>query len=148
LTPASRPKASLGIGFMDVMGSPFPHGFGSDAADRSGTFCKTLRSGSGVGARRIMTIYLCLSDIRVKQCLSLQQHASQAKQSVCDTAQRTAVRVAALAQGGIAAPALGVVLGGDTCPVIDGVAQPNMSSIAHDDDVRLTAALGHWCGAA
>jgi len=82
--------------------------------------------------------------MRVKHRLSPQQDACQVKQSVGNTAQRAAVRVTALAQSGIASVTLGIVLGGDTGPVIDRIAQSTMRSVAHDDNMRLAAAPGHW----
>ncbi len=46
-----------------------------------------------------LTYLLCnrLTKLRVKRRLSLQEDASQVEQSVCDAAQGTTVRVAALA---------------------------------------------------
>ena len=72
--------------------------------------------------------------LRVKRRLLLQQDTSQTKQSVRDTAERATMRVTTLAEGGIASFALGVVLGCDTCPMIDCLAQSNVSSIAHSDN--------------
>jgi hypothetical protein len=83
-----------------------------------------------------------LTEVRIKQGLSLQEGACQRKESVGDTADRTSMRVATSSQGGVARAALGVVLGCDTGPMIDRVAQPYLCSVAHDDDVRLAASFG------
>ena len=56
------------------------------------------------------------------------------------------MRVATFAQRSISGAALGITLGGDTCPVIDRVAQSDMRSIAPDDNKRLAAALGNRRG--
>jgi hypothetical protein len=82
------------------------------------------------------------SELRIKQRLSLQQQASQGKQSVRDAAQGAAVRVTGLAKRSIPGTTLGITLAGDTRPVIDRIAQSNMRSIAHDDDARLATAPG------
>ena len=58
------------------------------------------------------------------------------------------MRVTALTQGGIAALARGFVLAGNTCPMIDRVAQPNVRSVTHDDNLRLAAAPGDGSRAA
>src|SRR5215469_3632668 len=58
------------------------------------------------------------------------------------------MRVTTLAQGGIASFGLRIVLGGATCPMIDSLAQPNVSRITHNDNARLAAALGDRSGAA
>jgi len=52
-----------------------------------------------------------------------------------------AVRAAALAQCRVTKVAFGIVLDRDACPVVNGVAQPNVRPIAHDDDARLAAPL-------
>ena len=72
--------------------------------------------------------------VRIKQRLSLQKDTCQGKQSVCDTTESTSVRVAAFAQGSISDATLGIALGGDTCPVIDRVAQSDVRRVAPDDD--------------
>ena len=49
----------------------------------------------------------------------------------------------ALTQGQVTAAALLVMLNGDPRPVIDRVAQSVVRGTAHDNGVRLAAALGH-----
>ena len=56
------------------------------------------------------------------------------------------MRVAAFAQRSISGATLGIALGGDTCPVIDRVAQSDVRSVASDDDKGLAAALGNRRG--
>src|SRR6516162_3563920 len=85
---------------------------------------QAARSGPRTGPRAL----------RIKQCLSLQKDTCQGKQSVCDTTESTSVRVAAFAHGSISGATPGIALGGDTCPVIDRVAQSNVRSVAPDDD--------------
>jgi hypothetical protein len=84
--------------------------------------------------------------MRIKQRLSLQQHASQSKQPVRDAAQGTAVRVSALAKRSIPGTTLGIALASDTRPVIDRIAQSNVRSLAHDDDTRFATAPGNRRG--
>ena len=72
--------------------------------------------------------------VRIKQRLSLQKDTCQGKQSVGDTTESTSVRVATFAQRSISGTTLGIALGGDTCPVIDRVAQSDVRSVASDDD--------------
>jgi len=81
--------------------------------------------------------------MRVKQSLSLQEDACHCKESVCDTADGAPVRVPASTQCGVASAALVIVLSGNACPMIDSVAQSNVGGVAHDHDMRLTAAFGH-----
>ena len=83
----------------------------------------------------------------IKQSFSLQQNARDVEKSVGDAANGSAVRVAPLAQGGVATAALGIVLNGDTGPVVHGITQPSMGGKAHDDDASLATPLGHWCDA-
>src|SRR2546423_5300326 len=84
--------------------------------------------------------------VRIKQRLSLQKDTCQGKQSVGDTTESTSVRVATFAQRSISGTTLGIAVGGDTCPVIDRVAQSDVRSIAPDDNKRLAAALGNRRG--
>ena len=72
--------------------------------------------------------------VRIKQRLSLQKETCQGNQSIRDTTESTTVRVATFAQRSISGATLGIALGGDTCPVIDRVAQSDVRSIAPDDD--------------
>src|SRR6516164_7026485 len=81
--------------------------------------------------------------MRVKQSLPLQEDACHCKESVCDTADGASMRVPASTQCGVASAALAIVLSGNACPMIDSVAQSNVGGVAHDDDMRLTAAFGH-----
>ena len=46
-------------------------------------------------------------------------------------------------QGRVAAAALGIVQHSHPRPVEDSVAQPELGSVAHDDDAALATALGH-----
>ena len=73
--------------------------------------------------------------MRIKHRLSPQKGTCQAKQPVCDTAEGASVRVAVFAERGVASATVGIVLSGDTCPVIDRVTQSDMRSVAHYDDV-------------
>ena len=75
-----------------------------------------------------------LAKVRIKQRLSLQKDTCQGKQSVRDTTESTTVRVATFAQRSISGATFGIALGGDTCPVIDRVAQSDVRSIAPNDD--------------
>ena len=50
---------------------------------------------------------------------------------------------AALTQRGVTTAALGIVLNRNACPVVDGVAQSRMRSVAHDNNARFTTLLGH-----
>ena len=75
-----------------------------------------------------------LAKVRIKQRLSLQKDTCQGKQSVRDTTESTSVRVTTLAQRSISGATLGIALAGDTCPVIDRVAQSDVRSIAPDDN--------------
>jgi len=52
------------------------------------------------------------------------------------------VRFAALAQRRIPGATLWIVLGGDTGPVIDNVAQSDMRSLAHDNDMTGASLAG------
>ena len=72
--------------------------------------------------------------VRIKQRLSLQKDACQGKQSIRDTTESTTVRVATFAHCSISGTTLGIALGGDTCPVIDRVAQSDVRGIPPDDD--------------
>src|SRR5215469_2566041 len=81
--------------------------------------------------------------MRVKQSLSLQEHARHCKESVCDTADGASVRVPASTQCGVASAALVIVLSGNAGPMIDSVAQSNVRGVAHDYDMRLAAAFRH-----
>ena len=81
--------------------------------------------------------------MRVKQSLSLQEHARDCKESVCDTADGASVRVPASTQCGVANTAPVIVLSGDACPMIDSVAQSNVRGVAHDYVMRLAAAFGN-----
>jgi hypothetical protein len=72
--------------------------------------------------------------LRVKQRLSLEKDTCQGKQSVRDTTESTSVRVATFAQRSILDATLGIALGGDTCPVLDRVAQSDVCSVAPDND--------------
>ena len=58
------------------------------------------------------------------------------------------MRVAALAQSSIPGTTLGIALAGDTGPMIDRIAQPNVRRVPHDDDVRLATAFGDRRGTA
>ena len=89
----------------------------------------------GFGALSIMAP-LCgrSAKVRIKQRLSLQKDTCQGKQSIRDTTESTSVRVATFAQRSISGATLEIALGGDTCPVIDRVAQSDVRSIAPDDD--------------
>ena len=75
-----------------------------------------------------------MANVRIKQRLSLQKDTCQSKQSIRDTTESTTVRVATFAQCSISGATLGIALGGDTCTVIDCVAQPDVRSIESDDD--------------
>src|SRR5689334_2376870 len=72
--------------------------------------------------------------MRIKERLSLQKDTCQGKQSIRDTTESTTVRVTTFAQRSISGATLGIALGGDTCPVIDRIAQSDVRSIAPDDD--------------
>jgi hypothetical protein len=72
--------------------------------------------------------------VRIKQRLALQKDTCQGKQSIRDTTESTAVRVATFAHRSISGATLGIALGSDACPVIDRVAQSDVRSIAPDDD--------------
>src|SRR5215472_13053920 len=72
--------------------------------------------------------------VRIKQRLSLQKDACQGKQSIRDTTESTTVRVAAFAHCSISGTTLGIALGGDTCAVVDRVAQSDVRRIPPDDD--------------
>src|ERR1700746_1303926 len=84
--------------------------------------------------------------VRIKERLSLQKDTCQGKQSIRDTTESTTVRVATFAQRSISGATVGIALSGDTCPVIDRIAQSDVRSIAPDDDKRLAAALGNRRG--
>jgi hypothetical protein len=73
---------------------------------------------------------------------ALQEEAYKGKESVGDTTDGTPVRVAALSQGSVVRATLGIELGGDTRPMIDGVAQSDVRSVAHDDKLGFAAAFG------
>ena len=75
-----------------------------------------------------------LAKVRIKQRLSLQKDTCQSKQSIRDTTESATVRVATFTQRSISSATLGIALGGDTCPVIDRVAQSDVRSVAPDDD--------------
>ena len=72
--------------------------------------------------------------VRIKQRLSLQKETCQGNQSIRDTTESTTVRVATFAQCSISGTTLGIALAGDTCPVIDRVAQSDVRSVAPDDN--------------
>ena len=84
-----------------------------------------------------------LAEIGIEQCLPLQEYAGEGEQPVGDATEGTTMGVAALAQSAIASAALGVVLNGDTRPVIDRITQANVRRIAPDDNVGLAAPPGH-----
>ena len=79
--------------------------------------------------------------------MSLQQNAGDIEESVCDTADGTPVGAAALAQRGVTTAAFGIVLNRNACPVVDGVTQSRVRSVAHDDDAGFATSLGHRCNA-
>ena len=62
-----------------------------------------------------------------------------------DAAQGAAVRMAASAQGLVAAVTLGVGLHRGAGPVENRLAQPHLSGIAHHDSAALATALGDRC---
>jgi hypothetical protein len=82
----------------------------------------------------LAVLYGRVSIMPVIRRLLLQQDTSQTKQSVRDTAQRATMRVTTLPEGGVTGFALRIVLGSDPCPMIDGPAQSNVSSVAHNDN--------------
>jgi hypothetical protein len=73
----------------------------------------------------------------------LQQDASNTEQPVGDAAQGEAVRMAAGAQGYVAAVTFRVVLHRSAGPVEHRLAQPYLGGTAHHDDAGLATALGH-----
>jgi hypothetical protein len=76
-----------------------------------------------------------LIEAKIEQRLSLQENASQSKKPVGDAADGAAVRVATPSEGSVTGAAPMIVLGGDTCPMIDRFAQSDVCSIAHGDDI-------------
>ena len=64
------------------------------------------------------------------------------EQAVWDGSQGSGVPVAAVAEGGVFGAACGIVLHGDVRPMIDGVAEPEVSGEAADDDLALAGAFG------
>ena len=60
-----------------------------------------------------------------------------------DAAQGAAMAMTALAQFRVAGAAARIVLDGDTGPMIDGGAQPQMAGLTHEDDAALAAASRH-----
>lgn len=71
----------------------------------------------------------------------LQERTGDPEQPVGDPSQGPSIGVAPLTQSGIANAALGISLDGRSRPVEDGVAQPLMSRIAHDNKMGFAAAL-------
>ena len=71
----------------------------------------------------------------------LQERTGDPEQPVGDPSQGPSIGVAPLTQSGIANAALGISLDGRSRPVEDGVAQPLMSGIAHDNKMGFAAAL-------
>lgn len=84
---------------------------------------------------------------RVKRSLSLQQNTGNIEKPVCDTSDSTPMGAAALTQRGVTTAALGIVLNRNACPVVDGVTQSRVRSVAHHNDARFTTSLGHRCNA-
>ena len=62
----------------------------------------------------------------IKRSLLLQHDADHVEEFIGGAANGSAVRVASLAQGGVAKADFGIVLNGYTCPVVDGIVQPNV----------------------
>ena len=52
------------------------------------------------------------------------------------------MRMTSGAQGGVAASASGIVLGGHSCPMVDGCSQPVGASLSHLDATGLAASFG------
>ena len=68
---------------------------------------------------------------------------SDSEEPIGDAAQGAAMAMTALAQFRVAGAAARIVLDGDTGPMIDGGAQPQMAGLTHEDDAALAAASRH-----
>ncbi len=69
--------------------------------------------------------------------------ASDSEEPIGDAAQGAAMAMTALAQFRVAGSAARIVLDGDTGPMIDGGAQPQMAGLTHEDDAAFAAASRH-----
>jgi len=75
--------------------------------------------------------------------LGFKHGASDSEEPIGDAAQGAAMAMTALAQFRVAGAAARIVLDGDTGPMIDGGAQPQMAGLTHEDDAALAAASRH-----
>jgi hypothetical protein len=80
---------------------------------------------------------------RVEGGLGFKHGASDSEEPIGDAAQGAAMAMTALAQFRVAGAAARIVLDGDTGPMIDGGAQPQMAGLTHEDDAALAAASRH-----
>ena len=80
---------------------------------------------------------------RVEGGLGFKHGASDSEEPIGDAAQGAAMAMTALAQFRVAGAAARIVLDGDTGPMIDGGAQPQVAGLTHEDDAALAAASRH-----
>jgi choline dehydrogenase-like flavoprotein len=80
---------------------------------------------------------------RVEGGLGFKHGASDSEEPIGDAAQGATMAMTALAQFRVAGAAARIVLDGDTGPMIDGGAQPQMAGLTHEDDAALAAASCH-----
>ena len=73
----------------------------------------------------------------------LQERTGDPEKPVGDPSQSPSIGVAPLTQDSVAKATLGVGLDGGSRPVEDGIAQPLMSGIAHDNNMGFATAFGH-----
>jgi len=72
-----------------------------------------------------------------------QHGAGDPQQAIGHGADGAAVRLASLAQGGIALAAQLVMLDGDPSPMVDGMARPVVTGVAHHHDFAFATPFGH-----
>lgn len=81
--------------------------------------------------------------IGIEEGLVLQHCTGDFEQSVCHGSEGTAMGLAPGSQGGIFGAAGRIALHGDTSPMIEGVSEPAVAGLSHDDTASFSASAGH-----
>src|SRR3990172_6957061 len=118
------------------MGLPAPLRMGLCTNSQGGwRVCKPAR-GSGVAGGVGMAVGIEEGPVG-------EHGAGDGQEAVADAAKGAAMAVAASTQGGVAAPADGIMLDRDAGPVVDGVAEAALEGQAPDDEALVAAAAGN-----
>jgi hypothetical protein len=80
---------------------------------------------------------------RIEQGACLEHGASDAKKTIRDRAEGTAVTVTSLTQGGVFEAATPIMLNGNSRPVVDRVRQAGMAGETADDNAAFAGTLGN-----